>query len=115
MYNTGMSNATIIALQGELGSGKTYFAQKLGQVAGVKETMQSPTFVIMKIYDIEWAGYKKFIHIDAYRIEKEQELISLGWQELVEDPKNLILIEWPEKVPGLIPKNAKRIIFEHHK
>lgn len=108
-------NATIIALQGELGSGKTAFAQAFGNVLGVTENIISPTFVIIKSYDIDWRGFKKLIHIDAYRLEKEEELLHLGWDELAKDPENLILIEWPERVERLIPKDAKRIHFKHEK
>ena len=106
-------NATVIALQGELGSGKTTFAQGFGKIVGVREDMQSPTFVIMKFYDIDWKDYKKLIHIDAYRLESEDELLKLGWEELIKDPSNLILIEWPERVEKIIPKDAKRINFQH--
>ncbi len=107
--------ATIIALQGDLGAGKTTFAQAFGKVMGVKENMPSPTFVIMKYYDVDCWGFKKLIHIDAYRLEKEQELLNLGWEELIKDPENIILIEWPERVEGLIPKDSKRIHFKHEK
>ena len=105
--------ATIVALQGDLGSGKTTFAQGFGKIVGVEENMPSPTFVIMKSYNIDWNGFKKLIHIDAYRLEKEDELLHLGWDELIKDPENFILIEWPERVEGLIPKDAKRIHFKH--
>lgn len=110
-----MTGATVIALQGDLGSGKTHFAQNFGKVLGVEENMPSPTFVIMKNYNINSWGFKKLIHIDAYRLEKEEELINLGWNEMVKDPENIILIEWPERVPNLIPKDAKRIVFKHEK
>jgi len=112
MYNSVMT-ATVIALQGELGSGKTYFVQNFAKIAGVEEQVTSPTFVIMNFYGIDWQGFKKLVHIDAYRIEREEELINLGWQDLVEDPENIIFIEWPENVPGLIPEDAKRIHFKH--
>ncbi len=62
MYNTSMT-ATVIALEGELGSGKTYFVQKFGEVVGIAEHIVSPTFVIMKIYPVSWGGFKKLIHI----------------------------------------------------
>ena len=122
LYNGGMS-ATVIGLQGELGSGKTTFAQAFGKVMGVKEDMQSPTFVIMKLYNIDpstssgqaWHRFKKLIHIDAYRIEKEEELLKQGWEELIKNSENLILIEWPERVEGLIPKDSKRILFQHER
>lgn len=104
--------ACVIALQGDLGAGKTAFAQEVGKILGVVENMHSPTFVIEKIYKIDFKGFNKLIHIDAYRLEKESELLHLGWQEIIKEPENLILIEWPENVPGLIPQDAKRISFK---
>ena len=107
------SQAMVVALRGELGAGKTTFTQKVGEILGVAENMHSPTFVIMKIYNIDFRGFKNFIHIDAYRIEKDSELLHLGWEEIISEPENLVFIEWPENVPGLIPENAKRIFFKH--
>lgn len=103
------NRATVVALKGELGAGKTNLAQAVGEILGVKENMHSPTFVIEKIYDIDFQGFKELIHIDAYRIEKEDELLHLGWNEILKEPTNLILIEWPENVPGLIPEDATRV------
>lgn len=101
--------ATVVALQGDLGAGKTAFTQEAGKLMGVEENMHSPTFVIMKVYDITFRGFTKLIHIDAYRIEREEELLHLGWEKIMEDLENLVMIEWPENVPGLIPSEAKRI------
>lgn len=104
--------ATILALEGELGAGKTAFSQALGEVVGVTENMHSPTFVIEKIYEIKFNGFTKLIHIDAYRLEKDSEIIHLGWNEIIKEPDNLILIEWPENVKGVIPEWAKKINFK---
>ena len=112
LYNTGMK-ATVVVLQGELGSGKTAFAKALGKMMGINEHIVSPTFVIMKSYNIDWKGFKKLIHVDAYRLESESELLNLGWNELVENPQHLILIEWPERVEGILPKDSRRIFFKH--
>jgi tRNA threonylcarbamoyladenosine biosynthesis protein TsaE len=107
------NEATVVALSGDLGSGKTTFSQAVGDVLGVSETMQSPTFVIEKVYPINYHGFKNLIHIDAYRLESELELSHLGWEEMIKEPENLILVEWPEKVSGIIPSAARRIYFEH--
>lgn len=109
---TPADQATVVALQGDLGSGKTAFTQLVGEILGIKEDMASPTFVIEKIYAINWRGFKNLIHIDAYRIEKESELLHLGWEEIVCEPENLIFIEWAENVPGLIPTAARVIKFK---
>src|SRR3989344_1150638 len=112
----GASSATVIALSGELGAGKTTFAQAAAKALGVEETVNSPTFVIEKIYQLppldSARGENKFsrlIHIDAYRLKAADELYSLGWSELIADPSNLIIVEWPEHVREAIPQNAHRI------
>jgi tRNA threonylcarbamoyladenosine biosynthesis protein TsaE len=104
-------NATVVALHGDLGAGKTAFSQAVGSILGVTETMQSPTFVIEKIYPIDYRGFKHLIHIDAYRLEKESEMLHLGWEEISKEKENLILVEWPEKIEGIMPENAKKIFF----
>lgn len=103
---------TVIALQGDLGAGKTAFSQAVGEILGVKEVMQSPTFVIEKIYEINFKGFTHLIHIDAYRLEKKEELLHLGWEEITNRPENLIFIEWPERVEEIIPESALRINFK---
>lgn len=111
---TEFGGATVLALKGDLGVGKTAFVKSLGKILGVKETINSPTFVIMKMYDISYKYklLKKLIHIDAYRLEEEKELEILGWENLIKNPENLIAIEWPEKVSNLIPENAHIFKFE---
>ncbi|MFH0804507.1 MAG: tRNA (adenosine(37)-N6)-threonylcarbamoyltransferase complex ATPase subunit type 1 TsaE [Candidatus Zambryskibacteria bacterium] len=105
--------ATIVGLYGELGSGKTTFMKYLAENFGIKETIKSPTFVIEKIYDLTPnLSFDKLIHIDAYRIEKEEEMLNLGWNEIIADPKNLICIEWPERIAKILPKHIV-IKFEH--
>jgi tRNA threonylcarbamoyladenosine biosynthesis protein TsaE len=106
------SMAVVVGLYGELGSGKTTFMKYLAESFGISETIQSPTFVIEKIYELEERPFKHLIHIDAYRIEKEEEMINLGWNEIVTDLENLICVEWPDRIPGIMPKHIK-IMFEH--
>lgn len=103
-------HATVVTLSGDLGAGKTAFTKELGNLLGIPhDQITSPTFVIMKIFNIRHSLFEHLIHIDAYRLEDEQELVSLGWNEIVQDPKNLILVEWPEMVKGLIPKDAQKL------
>lgn len=106
------SSATIIALSGELGAGKTTFAQAVAKALGVKETVNSPTFVIEKVYALDSERWGHLVHIDAYRLKNANELRTLGWDEMAGDPSNLILVEWPEHVEGAIPKDAHRISIE---
>lgn len=90
--------ATVLALRGDLGAGKTAFTQALAKHLGVGEIVTSPTFVIMKIYDLENQKFDRLIHIDAYRFDNPDELDGLNFQDFLKDPKNLIVLEWPEKV-----------------
>lgn len=105
--------ATVVGLYGELGSGKTTFMKYFAAALGVKEEIKSPTFVIMKFFHLSiFPSFCKLIHIDAYRIEKEEEMLNLGWNEIISDSKNLICIEWPEKISGILPSHIM-VKFEH--
>ena len=110
------SKAVVAGLFGELGSGKTTFTQGLVAAFGVKEDVTSPTFVIEKIYKLKSRRFSHIIHIDAYRLNSARELEVLGWKEIVSKPKNLIIIEWPEHIARLLPKDhlALRFTFINH-
>ena len=101
--------AIVIALHGNLGAGKTTFTQCFARALGVSETVTSPTFVVMKRYALEQQQCTVLTHIDAYRIEDEQELEVLGIRDLLADSANLVLIEWAERVPTFIPNGALSI------
>lgn len=109
--------ATVVALSGDLGSGKTTFTQAIAEILGVKEQLVSPTFVIEKIYKIQDKKYLQnfthLIHIDAYRIEDENELGAIGFKDIIKDSRNLIFIEWPERLQKNIPKDSMEISFKH--
>jgi tRNA threonylcarbamoyladenosine biosynthesis protein TsaE len=103
-------HAQTIALSGDLGAGKTAFVKLLAKELGVTEDVTSPTFVVMKSYAIpEHPFLKTLTHIDAYRIESDDEMRVLGFKELLSDPTRLIAIEWPERIAGVIPEDAERI------
>ncbi|MEK7132466.1 MAG: tRNA (adenosine(37)-N6)-threonylcarbamoyltransferase complex ATPase subunit type 1 TsaE [Patescibacteria group bacterium] len=104
--------ATVAALSGDLGAGKTAFAKALAHAYGIKEDVTSPTYVIEKIYIPAKGPFSRFIHIDAYRLNGAHDLEVLGWRELLLEPSNLILLEWPERVEGAIPADAIRISLE---
>ena len=111
--------ATVVGLSGELGAGKTHFTQAVASELGISEQLISPTFVIMKRYEIpqggEPKGFKNFFHLDAYRLNKSEELAALGWAEVLADPENLVFIEWPENVAKAIPLNYTRVQISHKK
>ena len=104
--------ATVVALSGDLGSGKTTFVQSIAKILGIKENLTSPTFVLIKNYTLDASRFTLLFHIDAYRLKNGEELKKLGWDETVSNPKNLIFIEWPENVSNAIPKNAIKMSFQ---
>ena len=104
--------ATTVGLIGNLGSGKTTFTQAVARVLGVTGRVTSPTFVIMKKYLVKESPWRNLVHIDCYRLENQKDLLCLGWDELVANPENLILVEWPERVGDLLSSPTLKIKFE---
>lgn len=116
-------SAVVVSLVGELGAGKTAFTKAFMKGLGIKDTITSPTFNIMKIYEIpqvttdrkQMTTDKKFrsaYHIDAYRI-KSTDLLKLGFKEIIKDAANIVLIEWADIVKDILPKEAINIEIEH--
>lgn len=104
--------AIIIALEGELGSGKTTFLQGFAQGLGIKNKILSPTFVIMKKFQVPSSKFQWFYHIDCYRIKKPEELLALGFKEIISNPQNIVAIEWAEKVNKILPKESIVLDFK---
>jgi tRNA threonylcarbamoyladenosine biosynthesis protein TsaE len=105
--------AKVVALSGDLGAGKTAFTKAVAEILGIKERVNSPTFVIMKKYKIDAGGYKFLFHVDAYRLEGGEDLEKLGWREVLESEEHLVFIEWPERVKSAIPQDAHRVEISH--
>jgi tRNA threonylcarbamoyladenosine biosynthesis protein TsaE len=110
--NSNNESATVLALSGDLGTGKTTFVQHLARHLGITEPVTSPTFVIMKRYPIpQGQRFTTLVHIDAYRVEAPEELTILGLVGEISNPRNLICIEWAEKIPALLPSSATKLAF----
>ena len=113
-------HATVIALSGALGGGKTTFAQGFARGLGVKEKVKSPTFVLLQQYKLKVKSAKfkvqsftHFYHLDCYRLKKPQEVRAIGLPEVLENPRNLVLIEWAEKIKSALPKRKIVVKFFH--
>ena len=112
IFQLGKNNrkAVVLALAGDLGSGKTTFSQ--GFLSYMKTTgpYTSPTFVVMKKYLTPMLPNGAVYHIDAYRIN-EEDLLGLGWEEILAG-ENIVLLEWPEKIQGALSPDTPLVRFE---
>ncbi|MBP9864597.1 tRNA (adenosine(37)-N6)-threonylcarbamoyltransferase complex ATPase subunit type 1 TsaE [Patescibacteria group bacterium] len=103
---------SILALQGELGAGKTTFTQALAKELGVAKVPQSPTFALMRSYEVpNYEGIKRLIHVDAYRLEDEKELMVLDLDEELADGESVLVVEWPEKIRKWLDGHMESIHF----
>lgn len=101
---------TIIALSGELGAGKTHLVKgiALGLGLPIEDEVQSPTFVILSIYDTTPPLY----HFDLYRLKGAEEFQALGFEEFF-TRGGICAIEWPERIASLLPQNTLHISLSH--
>lgn len=108
-----LKGGDLAAIKGDLGAGKTVLAKGISLGLGIKETVKSPTFVIMMLYEIKSAKILKrkikyVCHIDAYRINKKS-LLAVGAQDYLRRQDTITIIEWAGKVKELLPKKTKWI------
>jgi len=101
---------SIVCLYGELGSGKTTFAQGFAKGLGIPSRLLSPTFIIVRRYSLIDKN-TFFYHIDLYRMKSVSDTDGLGLQEIFSDPHAIILIEWAQRLGALLPKTRTDIHF----
>lgn len=111
--NKSSEHATLITFSGDLGAGKTTLIQEIAKQFGIAEDLQSPTYVIYKKYELADQSWKFLIHGDMYRLESSNEVDTLGWDDLLKNPENILLIEWPEKIADKIPYWALKLKISH--
>ncbi len=97
----------IVALSGALGAGKTTFVKSLVSALGTRHSVISPTFSLMRSYKISKRGnLKRILHLDAYRIVRESEILALDLDEELGDGKTALVIEWPENIKKWLGRQA---------
>lgn len=134
---SSLNGKNVLALYGDLGSGKTTFSQGIGKALGITNRMVSPTFIVVRSYKLPLlpllrsgvsgqevisdelpsalrsTPFANLYHIDLYRIEKPEEVIDLGILDFARDPKNLVVIEWAEKMGKYLPEKRVDVKFEY--
>ena len=110
--NGPQKRAIVLGLIGELGGGKTTFLQGFARGLGIKQKILSPTFIIMKKFLISNSQLLNFYHIDCYRIEKPKEILDLGFKEIISNPRNIVAIEWANKIRKIMPKDITILEFK---
>jgi tRNA threonylcarbamoyladenosine biosynthesis protein TsaE len=119
LENGLQKKAVVLGLIGNLGGGKTTFMQGFAKGLGVNEKILSPTYVILKHFKITKSKIKNqkskfidFYHIDCYRINNPEEILELDFKEIILNPKNIVAIEWPEKIKNFLSKQTIFIDFK---
>lgn len=108
----GGKTAIVLGLQGNLGGGKTTFLQGFARGLGIKDKILSPTFVILKRFQVPGFRFNDFYHIDCYRLKDEKDILELGFKDIIKDARNIVAIEWPEKIRKALPKGVILIKFK---
>ena len=112
VQGVSLSRDNVVALYGNLGSGKTTFVQGLARGFGIRKRIISPTFVFVRQYKVSPPRCNTFYHVDLYRIENQREIEGMGLREIINDGKNTIVIEWAEKMQNLLPKKRWDVEFK---
>ncbi|MGH2543813.1 MAG: tRNA (adenosine(37)-N6)-threonylcarbamoyltransferase complex ATPase subunit type 1 TsaE [Ardenticatenaceae bacterium] len=99
----------VILLYGDLGAGKTHFAQGIAQGLGIEESVRSPTFTLINEYH---EGRIPLYHVDLYRVDGDEDIATLGLEDYF-DTDGVVVVEWPEKGENWMPADALHIHLEH--
>ncbi|MDD5749703.1 MAG: tRNA (adenosine(37)-N6)-threonylcarbamoyltransferase complex ATPase subunit type 1 TsaE [Patescibacteria group bacterium] len=108
---SSLKGGELIALSGNLGAGKTAFVKALARALGIKEEINSPTFVLLKVYDIAYKKVNKFVHVDCYRLRGQEDLFDIGLGDYLNYDNIIVAIEWADKIVNL-PKDAIKVHLE---
>jgi tRNA threonylcarbamoyladenosine biosynthesis protein TsaE len=100
-FSKTLRGGEVVALIGELGAGKTVFTKGMAHRLGIKQKIQSPTFLLMKIYNVKKQKIKFLVHVDAYRLGSAAELVDIGILDWLGRTDTVAVIEWADKVQEL--------------
>ena len=102
---------SILALDGDLGAGKTVFSRGFARGLGIGEPVSSPTYTIIQEYALPGGG--RLYHLDLYRIANSASALAFGVDEFLDDPESVALVEWPERIADILPPGTLRVEIVH--
>ncbi len=105
-----LNYGSIVALYGELGSGKTQLVKGICKGLGVEQTVSSPTFIIVNEYSS--LKFPLIFHFDLYRTKTQVEILNMGFYDYLKE-KSIVLIEWPEHIEDILPIETIKIHIAH--
>jgi tRNA threonylcarbamoyladenosine biosynthesis protein TsaE len=105
-----LKNKDVIALYGDLGSGKTQIVKGICTALGVTDMVNSPTFIIVNEYTSP--SLTDIYHFDFYRVKSENEILNIGFEDYMKK-RGIVLIEWPEHIERLLPEKTIRVHIAH--
>lgn len=106
-----LPRGSVVLLDGDLGAGKTVFSRGFARALGIDEPVSSPTYTIVQEYELPEKG--RLYHLDLYRISGVDAALAFGVDEFLNDPSSYALVEWPERITGILPDNAVHITLKH--
>lgn len=105
-----LKNRDVVALYGDLGSGKTQIVKGICSALGVTEIVNSPTFIVVNEYIS--ASKIDVFHLDLYRMKNEDDVINIGFEDYLNN-RGIVLIEWPEHIERLLPPETIKVHIAH--
>lgn len=109
-------NSFVFSLEGDLGTGKTTFIKGLACELGAKRDIKSPSFVLVKRYKLPCSKFEFLFHIDCYRLSgNTSELSQIAFEDIINAPNSIVVIEWGEKIESLLPEHYYKIEFNYAK
>ena len=106
-----LAKGSVVLLEGDLGAGKTVFTRGFARALGITEPVSSPTYTIVQEYPLPAGG--RLYHLDLYRISDVNAALNFGVDEFLDDPNAFSLVEWPQRIAGIIPPDAVRVFIRH--
>ena len=106
------NQVNVVGVKGEMGAGKTTLIQGMGRELGINRNLPSPTFILVRSYELNPVPWKNLYHVDLYRLKTVDEIRSIDLAELWQDQKNLVIIEWADRAEARLPRKRVEVTIK---